>query len=126
MQNKENNKGNDEGCCSSHASFPQIDFKEMQNMMECMSVCAACAKKCVDEGQKKTAALCAECADICSLAIKAKSSQSEFQHQIMDLCAKICKRCAEECKKMKVDHCQECAEVCTRCSESCSPAHSPH
>ncbi len=33
MQNKENNKGNEKGCCSSHASFPQTDSKEMQQMM---------------------------------------------------------------------------------------------
>ena len=123
MENKGNNKENNKGCCSTHASFPQIDSKEMQKLMECMSVCAACSKMCIDQGQKKTAALCAECADICSLAIKAQSNQSEFQHQIMDLCAQICRRCAEECKKMKVEHCQECAEVCIGCAESCSTAH---
>jgi len=117
MENKGNNKENNKGCCSAHASFPQTDSKEMQKLMECMSVCAACSKMCIDQGQKKTAALCAECADVCSLAIKAQSNQSEFQHQIMDLCAQICRRCAEECKKMK---------VCTRCAESCSTAHSHH
>lgn len=94
----------------------------MQTMLECMSVCVACAKKCLDEGHKKTAALCAECADICCLAIKAASSHSTFEREVMELCSKACKKCAEECKKMQVNHCQECSEVCNTCAQACSGA----
>ena len=125
-----NDKKNNQGCCSGNSSgkscFPHTNSKEMHQMMECMSVCTACSKKCIDEGHKKTAALCAECADVCALAIKAMSSQSEFKQQIMELCAQVCQKCADECKKMQVDHCQECAEICKRCSECCSQVCSKH
>ncbi len=125
---QQGNNQENKSCCSGYGSgysqFPQTDSKEMHQMMECMSICAACAKKCMVEGHKKTAALCAECADVCALAIKSASCQSEFQHQIMDLCAQVCQRCADECSKMQADHCKECAEACRRCAESCSTVHS--
>ncbi len=104
--------------------FPEAHTPHMQTMLECMSVCVACAKKCLEEGHKKTAAICAECADICSLAIKASSGHSNFETEIMELCSNACKKCADECKKMQVKHCQECAEVCKRCAEACSGIHS--
>jgi hypothetical protein len=103
-----------------HTEFPDMGTTHMQAMMECMSICEACAKMCLDEGHKKTAQLCVECADICAMAIKSSNFHSEFQPQIMDLCVQVCQRCAEECKKMKAKHCQECAEVCTTCADACS------
>jgi hypothetical protein len=111
---------------TNYTDFPQTDTREMHCMMECMSICTACAKKCIEEGHARTAALCAECADICALAIKSKSCQSEFQHQILDLCAQACRRCAEECSHMNAHHCQECAEVCRRCADCCTPVSSYH
>lgn len=65
--------------------FPEAHNPHMQTMLECMSVCTACAKKCLEEGHKKTAALCAECADVCSLAIKAASGHSHFENEVMEL-----------------------------------------
>jgi hypothetical protein len=106
------------------SEFPQTDTHHMHTMMECMSICTACAKKCIEEGHKKTAQLCAECADVCALAIKAHSSQSEFSQQIMDLCAQVCKRCGDECSRMQVQHCQQCADICRQCAEACSTSHS--
>lgn len=103
-----------------HTEFPDMETNHMQALMECMSICAACAKMCLDEGHKKIAQLCSETADICVLAIKSSSSHSEFQPQIMELCVQVCQRCAEECKKMKAKHCQECADICTTCAEACS------
>jgi len=108
------------------SQFPNTDTREMHCMMECMSICLACAKKCVEEGYKKTALLCNDCAKICDLAIQFKSCDSEFQHQVLDLCAQICKRCADECQKMEAGHCQECAEACKHCAEACSVAYSHH
>lgn len=107
-----------------HKEFPQTDSPHVHAMMECMSICVACSKKCIEEGHKNTAILCAECADVCALAIKSASNQSEFNNQIMDLCAQVCKRCADECKKMQAKHCQECAESCRQCAEACSATHS--
>lgn len=107
-----------------NTEFPEAHSQHMQTMLECMSVCVACAKKCLEEGHKKTAAICAECADICSLAIKAASGHSNFETEIMELCANACKKCADECENMQVRHCQECSEVCKRCAEACSGAHS--
>jgi hypothetical protein len=97
------------------SAFPHTDTPEMQILMKCMSVCAACAKKCLDEGHKKTAALCSDCSNICALTIKARSSLSELQRPILELCIQACQHCADECNKMKVAHCQECAEVCRQC-----------
>lgn len=104
-----------------YTQFPQTDTREMHTLMECMSICAACSKKCIEEGHKKTAELCAECADICGLTVKAKSYQSEFQNQILELCAQACRKCAEECQRMEqAQHCQECADACQRCADACT------
>lgn len=37
----------------SHKSFPQADTKEIHTLQECMAISTACAKKCIDEGNKK-------------------------------------------------------------------------
>lgn len=103
-----------------YTEFPQTDTRYMHAIMECMSICVACTKKCIEDGHKKMAALCAECADVCALAIKSASCQSEFNPQIMDLCSQICRHCANECQKMQAQHCQECAEACNLCAEACS------
>ncbi len=102
-----------------HTEFPLTHTSYMHRLMECMSICAACAKKCIEEGHKKTAALCVECADMCALTIKSISCQSEFNRQLTDLCAQVCQRCGEECNKMKVQHCQECTEACKRATDAC-------
>lgn len=107
-----------------YKEFPQVNSPHLQAIMECMIVCIACSVKCIEEGHKKTAILCAECADVCDLAIKSASSQSEFNNHIMELCAQVCQRCAEECRKMQVQHCIECAEACNQCAEACSTAQS--
>lgn len=107
-----------------YSEFPQTDSSHMRTMMECMSICASCAKKCIEEGNKKTACACMECADTCALAIKAASCQSDFKEQIMDLCSQICTYCADECQKMQSKHCQECASACRECAEACSKAYS--
>ncbi len=105
---------------SKYTDFAITDTREMHSLMECMSICASCAKKCFEEGQKKTASLCSDCAKICGLAVDFKSWDSEFQHQLLDLCAQVSKKCADECTKTGSHHCQECAEACKRATEACS------
>lgn len=99
----------------SRSEFLHVNTPEMQILMKCMGVCAACAKMCLEGGHHKTAALCADCSDICSLTIKARSSQSELQRPILELCMQACQHCADECGKMKTACCQECADICRQC-----------
>ena len=101
------------------SEFPEIHNEPMRILFECMGTCVACSKKCIEEGHKKTASLCAECADICILAIKALCAHSLFTDEIMELCTHACKKCSDECKKMQAQHCQECSDICGRCSEAC-------
>lgn len=103
-------------------SFSNLKSDQIQNLMQCIAVCTACAHKCVQEGHKKTAVICHECAEVCDLALKLKCTGSEFSDQVLDLCADVCKKCAAECQKMQVQHCKECGDVCNTCSESCSSA----
>lgn len=105
-----------------HSAFPEVYNEQIKTLLECMSVCFACEKKCVEEGHKETAIACSECADICFLAAKALCCKSENQNQLLDICMQICKKCGIACGKMKVEHCQECSKVCTQCAENCTPS----
>ncbi len=100
--------------------FPNAETREMHRLMECMSVCRSCAKKCIEDGNKQTANLCLDCSDICDLAIKLKSCDSAYVQQALELCAYACRHCANECGRMSAQHCQACAEVCRHCAEACS------
>lgn len=100
--------------------FPNTDTREMHRIMECMSICRNCARKCMEEGNKHLALLCLDCSEICDLAIKLKSYESEYCQQVLDLCTTACRSCANECSRMQSQHCQECAEVCRNCAEACS------
>lgn len=105
---------------SKYSEFPHVYHEHMKIMMDCYSICSACAKMCMDEHMEDTAKLCSDCADICGLAIKLHSSDSEFNLQFMLLCAQVCARCADACGKHKVEHCQQCSDICRKCSEACS------
>lgn len=109
------------------SQFAHLETKEMHQLMECMIICRACAKKCTEEGNKYLAFLCQDCSEICDLAIKLKSSHSEYCHQILDLCAQVCRHCANECSRhTQSAHCQECAEACRHCAEACLAMPSYH
>jgi len=105
-----------------NTQFPQINTPEIRALIECMNTCKACAKKCIEGGNKKTALLCGECCEICDLAIKYKCCDSEFTQQVLDLCGQVCRQCATECNRIESAHCHECAEACRRCAEVCTPA----
>ncbi len=103
-----------------YTAFPHLGHVHMQMLMKCYSACCSCAKMCIEEGNTDTAILCSDCADICSLAIKLHSGNSEFNHQILQLCAEACERCAEACAQHDSDHCQQCSEICHKCAEACT------
>lgn len=103
--------------------FLHTDTKFMHRLMECMSVCRACSKKCTQEGHHRAALVCLDCSEICEMAIKFKSVESEYSHQVLDLCAQICRHCANECSRIQIQYCQECAEVCRHCAEACVSAY---
>jgi hypothetical protein len=102
------------------SQFADLDTKEIHQLMECMSICKACSKKCIEEGFKRQALLCQDCSEICDLAIKLKSYNSEYCQRVLELCAQVCRQCANECSRMQSAHCQECAEACRHCAEACS------
>ena len=102
-----------------YQSFAHVNTEQMQNLFHCMAICKSCVAYCVQEGCKKTAVLCNECAEACHLAIKFKCCDSEFCNQALKLCSDVCKKCAEACKKLEIPHCKECADMCNRCSVTC-------
>jgi hypothetical protein len=104
---------------SRFSEFPHVTHQHLDLMQTCMGICAACAKMCIEEGHSHTAVLCQECTDVCALAIKLHSSDSEFNQEVMNLCAHVCKRCAEECSEVNVEHCRQCSEICQECAEAC-------
>ena len=106
-----------------YSEFPHVSHDHMKTMLNCFIICESCAKMCIDEGHKVTAKLCLDCADVCNLAIKLHSRDSEFNRKVMDLCADVCARCGEECAKNKAAHCQQCSEICFDCAEACSSTH---
>lgn len=102
-----------------YSEFPHLTHKHMELLLKCFSVCSSCAKKCMNEGMSETAVLCSDCADICSLAIKLHSGDSQFSEQTFALCAEACERCAQACKNGHTEHCHQCADICKKCAEGC-------
>ncbi|MGM0804664.1 MAG: four-helix bundle copper-binding protein [Bacillota bacterium] len=88
-----------------------------------MKECNHCFDACLNEEDVKMMAECIRldraCADICSFAATAMSSNSPFINEICSLCAQICEACGNECKKHDHEHCQRCAEACFKCAEAC-------
>lgn len=102
-----------------YSEFPHLSHPHMQVLLKCYSICSACAKMCMKERVPETAILCSDCADVCALAIKLHSGDSEFSSKIFALCSEICERCAESCGKMDSEHCKQCSEICKKCAEEC-------
>lgn len=89
----------------------------------CVLACETCAAACLREEDVAAMARCIEldrdCADICALAARLMSRQSELAKEFCGLCARICRACGEECAKFQMDHCQECAKACMKCAAEC-------
>lgn len=112
-------KGNNQNG-SKYDCLPCTDNTTLQALAECIIKCNNCAKKCKEEGHKTTAALCSECAEICTITHKFISCNSEYSQELLTLCSKICQKCCEECCKVNTKHCQDCADACRRCCECCA------
>lgn len=97
----------------------------MDACFDCVVACNHCASEDLKEQDVKMLERCIrldrDCAAICSLAINAMASDSEFTKQICKLCAEICTACAIECEKHAdhMAHCKVCAESCRKCATEC-------
>jgi hypothetical protein len=103
-----------------YQSFSSLNTEQILNLMKCMAICKACWRKCIEEDNKETAVLCAECAEVCDLALRLKCANSQFSNDMLKLCAEVCKRCGEACQRIEAQHCKECGDICNRCSATCS------
>jgi len=91
---------------------------------KCITACTACETACLAEkttDMTHMIALDRDCADICALAVKLMSRESEFSKQACALCAIICDACAKSCDMhaKKFEHCRLCAEACRSCAAEC-------
>jgi hypothetical protein len=104
-----------------------IDKKtaELVNVIDdCVKICNNCVTKDLREPDVPKMIRCIQldidCSDICTLASRYLSRDSEFSNDILDKCAKICDSCAEECEKHPdMPHCVECAKICRKCAQEC-------
>jgi Domain of Unknown Function (DUF326) len=104
-------------------------MKKYQSCMDacyaCLVACNHCASEDLKEADVKMLAQCIrldrDCAAMCSLAINAMASDSQFAAQICKLCAEVCTACATECEKHAhhMAHCKVCAEACRKCATEC-------
>ena len=92
----------------------------IQQLLDCATACENCAASCLDEQDVTPMAHSIEinrdCAEICYLAAKLLTRDSEFAHELLALCEK-------ECSKHEHEHCKICAEKCKKCAEACHAHH---
>lgn len=101
----------------------------VQTLTDCAAACEYCGYACLHEMDVNMMAQCIafdhDCADICTLAARLITRNSEIAMQYLLLCEEICRKCAEECGKHDYDHCRRCAEACRNCAEACHANHQP-
>jgi hypothetical protein len=90
----------------------------------CAESCEACATACLRESDVSRLARCIQldrdCADICAVAGRYMSRDSEYAKNMCRVCADVCDACAAECDKHKsMEHCRICAESCRACASEC-------
>lgn len=106
-----------------------------QQHQDCINACFSCAQTCEacaddmigmhdhdhDDLMTRCIRLCHDCADICLLAAKWMSRNSQRSESLCRLCAEICDQCAEVCERHAPKHamCGPCAEECRRCADLC-------
>lgn len=97
--------------------------KIIDSLSDCVEACESCATLCLEEDNVKKMTGCIkldlDCAEICALAVKLLSRDSQYAKSIISLCADACAQCAEEGEKHDHQHCKECAEACRNCEEIC-------
>jgi len=101
----------------------QKDSSLINKLSNCLAACEHCADACLSEDNIDAMTDCIrtdrDCADVCALAIKFVSRDSDHASSILELCADLCSACAGECADHDHDHCQECAKACRECEEAC-------
>lgn len=103
-----------------YSEFPHLSHQHMEILLRCFSACSACAKMCIEEGNRDTAILCNECADVCALTIKWHSADSSFTSKISEVCSEVCEQCSKACGSHHSEHCQQCSEICQECAKACT------
>ena len=96
---------------------------------DCAQACTACADSCLSEQTVAELVKCIrvneDCADICVVAGRVSSRQTEYDasvtRTIIRACGETCGACGEECERHAShhEHCRICAEACRRCEEAC-------
>jgi len=94
--------------------------------LACAKACAACHKHCLamvksgDKGHAVSAALSADCLDVCTLTAKVISRKGPLTSVVCDACMKACDACGEECgKSPNMAPMAECKKACNACSAAC-------
>lgn len=95
--------------------FAPVSTHDIQILRECSVYCRISSKTCLQNGYKREALICIQCAEICELAAKFKSCQSEFLSKVFQLCAHVCQRCEIEINKLPLEECKKCVEACKKC-----------
>jgi hypothetical protein len=96
---------------------------------DCAQACTACADACLSEDTVAQLVKCIQlnmnCADICAVAGRTLSRQTEYDANLtaalLEACVEACRSCAEECEGHAEhhEHCRVCAEACRRCEQAC-------
>lgn len=96
---------------------------------DCAQACTACADSCLSEANVAELVKCIrlneDCADVCLVAGRVASRQTEYDanvtRSIVGACAETCSACGDECERHAEhhEHCRICAEACRRCEEAC-------
>ena len=91
--------------------------------LRCVLACESCASSCLEEQDVQMMANCIkldrDCADMCALAARLMTRDSELAKGFCQLCAEACRACANECSKHEMEHCQKCSEACLACANAC-------
>jgi hypothetical protein len=96
---------------------------------ECSQACTACADACLSEENVAELIKCIrlneDCADVCAVAGRVASRQTEYDanvtRTVVQACAGTCRACGDECERHAAhhEHCRICAEACRRCEAAC-------
>ena len=100
----------------------------------CAKVCAQCRKDClachqhclgmIRHGMKehtKSAALCADCADLCVVSEKLLARKGPMSAAACKACADAAAACAAECRKYpNMPIMKHCAGSCDKCVKACN------
>lgn len=91
---------------------------------KCLQACEECFTLCLNEPEVQKMVGCMkqlrDCIDICDIAIKFMSRNSNHAKHICKECAEICTSCAQACASMQTDHCKKCADICNSCATECN------